>query len=79
MSYIDVQCGSAMEGGLVIVAVLTVVAVLSVTALYAHEMHQTKVRRTADPVRSGLEPEFARLGEHDWYEKTLTSTEWARN
>lgn len=62
-----------------IVALLTIVSTMSVAALYMFEAHSTKVRRTADPIRSGREPEFARLGENDWYEKTLTSTEWARH
>ena len=61
-----------------IVAILTLIAATSVAALYLYEMHQTKIRRVADPVRSGREPEFARIGEGDWYELALTSTEWAR-
>ncbi len=62
-----------------IVAMLTLIAIMSVAALYAHEVHTTNLRRTVEPVRSGREPEFARLAEGDWYEQTLTSTEWARN
>lgn len=61
-----------------IIATLTFIAIASVAALYVWEMQQTQLRRKADPVRSGREPEFARLGEQDWYERTLTSTEWAR-
>ena len=61
-----------------IVAMLTTIAAMSVAALYVYEMHQTEVRHKADPIRSGREPEFARLGEHDWYEQALTSADWVR-
>lgn len=61
-----------------IVALLTTIAAMSVAALYVYEMHQTGRRHKADPIRSGREPEFARLGEQDWYEAALTSLEWTR-
>lgn len=57
---------------------ITSIATLSVAALYVWEMHQTKLRHQEDPIRSGRDPEFARLPENDWYERVLTSTEWAR-
>lgn len=60
------------------IVAFTAIAILSVIALYAYEAHQTSQRHKADPIRTGREPEFARLGEHDWYEVALTSADWAR-
>lgn len=57
---------------------LTVIAILSVSALYAYETYNLRVRKNADPTRTGRDPEFATMQEHDWYERALTSTEWIR-
>ena len=60
------------------IATLTVIAILSVLALYAYETWNLRLKRDADPTRSGRDPEFARMGENDWFERAVTSTEWIR-
>jgi hypothetical protein len=65
-----------------VVTIATLTAIASVGALYLWEAHQVRIDRrnshTIEPIRSGTHPEFARLGEQDWYDCALTSTEWSR-
>ena len=61
------------------IATMSLIAVLSVSALYAYETYNIRLRRQADPSRTGRDPEFARMAEHDWYERAVTSTEWMRS
>ncbi len=61
-----------------IIAIPTAIAAISVLALYAYESLNFRGRGVVAPTRSGRDPEFARLGETEWYDRTLTSTEWAR-
>jgi hypothetical protein len=60
------------------IATITLVVILSVCALYAYETYNVRLRRDTEPTRSGADPEFAHMGETDWWERALTSTEFFR-